>query len=345
VQREASEYAGDDPVAADAQQPPDDDPVEIEPAALTVPDVARIAGLIIDNVSRVIFGKREVIEDALVAMLCAGHVLFEDVPGVGKTMLARAFATSLGSTYRRIQFTPDLLPSDVTGVSIYDQGCREFRFVAGPVFANIVLADEINRASPKTQSALLECMEEGQVTVDGVAHPLPQPFVVMATENPIEYEGTYPLPEAQLDRFMMRLRIGYPTRDDERAVVLEQQREHPIRRIEAVTDAATVAAMQRALREVQVQPRAQEYILDLVTATRSHPQIYLGASPRGSLYLFRTAQALAAISGLDYVLPDHVKRLAPSVLAHRIIVRPEARIAGATAEQVLHEIIAAVPVD
>jgi MoxR-like ATPase len=280
-----------------------------------------------------------------VALLCGGHVLFEDVPGVGKTMLARSFAVTLGCTYKRIQFTPDLLPSDVTGVSIYDQASQTFRFVAGPVFANVVLADEINRASPKTQSALLECMEEMQVTIDGVAHSLPLPFMVMATENPIEYEGTYPLPESQLDRFMMRLSIGYPSRDDERAVVLEQQREHPIGHISAVTDAAAVLGMQRAIREVRVEERAQEYVLDLVAATRGHPQIYLGASPRGSLYLFRTAQALAAISGMDYVLPDHVKRLAAAVLAHRIIVRPEARIAGATATHVIDEILSSVPVD
>jgi MoxR-like ATPase len=322
----------------------DDPPVAAAPT-LALPQVADIARGIVDNVSRVIFGKREVIEDALVGLLCSGHILFEDVPGVGKTMLARAFAISLGCSYKRIQFTPDLLPSDVTGVSIYNQGRQEFRFVAGPVFANVVLADEINRASPKTQSALLECMEEGQVTVDGVPHPLPQPFMVMATENPIEYEGTYPLPESQLDRFMMRLRVGYPEREVERAVVLEQQREHPIHRIGAVTDASTVIAMQHATREVRVEDRAQEYILDLVAATRKHPQIYLGASPRGSLYLFRTAQALAAISGLDYVLPDHVKRLAAAVLAHRVIVRPEARIAGTAAHDVITEILASVPVD
>ncbi len=312
---------------------------------MAVSEVAGPAGHIIDNVSRVIFGKREVIEEALVALLCAGHVLFEDVPGVGKTMLARAFAASLGCSYKRIQFTPDLLPSDVTGVSLYDQKRQEFRFVPGPIFANVVLADEINRASPKTQSALLECMEEQQITVDGVAHPLPRPFMVMATENPIEYEGTYPLPESQLDRFMMRLRIGYPEREVERAVVLEQQRQHPIVSIGPVADAAIVFAMQRAVREVRVEERAQNYILDLVLKTRGHPQIYLGASPRGSLYLFRTAQALAAVSGLDYVLPDHVKRLAPAVLGHRIIVRPEARIAGVTAADIIREIISSVTVD
>jgi MoxR-like ATPase len=327
------------------ERTPRANPVEVEAPTLTLPEVAEAAGRIADNICRVIFGKREVIENALVTLLCAGHVLFEDVPGVGKTMLARALSVSLGCTYKRIQFTPDLLPSDVTGVSIYHQARQEFRFVAGPVFANVVLADEINRASPKTQSALLECMEEGQVTVDGVAHPLPRPFMVMATENPIEYEGTYPLPESQLDRFMMRLRIGYPGRDDERAVVLEQQREHPIQRLEAATDAPMVLAMQRAVREVRVEQRAQEYILDLVAATRNHPQIYLGASPRGSLYLFRTAQALAAILGLDYVLPDHVKRLAAAVLAHRIMVRPEARIAGTSAEDLIGEILASVPVD
>jgi MoxR-like ATPase len=326
-------------------QAPRGNPVHTATDVMSVSEVAAVAGRIVDNVSRVIFGKREVIEEAVVALLCGGHVLFEDVPGVGKTMLARSFAVTLGCTYKRIQFTPDLLPSDVTGVSIYDQASQTFRFVAGPVFANVVLADEINRASPKTQSALLECMEEMQVTIDGVAHSLPLPFMVMATENPIEYEGTYPLPESQLDRFMMRLSIGYPSRDEERAVVLEQQREHPIGHISAVTDAAAVLGMQRAIREVRVEERAQEYVLDLVAATRGHPQIYLGASPRGSLYLFRTAQALAAISGMDYVLPDHVKRLAAAVLAHRIIVRPEARIAGATATHVIDEILSSVPVD
>ena len=320
-------------------------PVETQTAPMPLREVTVTSARVIDNVARVIFGKREVIEEALVALLCAGHVLFEDVPGVGKTMLARAFATSLGCSYKRIQFTPDLLPSDITGVSVYDLKRQEFRFVAGPVFANLVLTDEINRASPKTQSALLECMEEMQITVDGQPHPLPRPFMVMATENPIEYEGTYPLPESQLDRFMMRLRNGYPAREVERAVVLEQQREHPIARIGAVTDAAAVIAMQRAVREVRVEERAQEYILDLVAGTREHPQVYLGASPRGSLYLFRTAQALAAVTGLDYVLPDHIKRLAPAVLGHRIIVRPEARIAGVSPTDIIAEIVAAARVD
>jgi MoxR-like ATPase len=322
-----------------------DDALEVDAASVSLPGVAAVAGPIVDNVARVIFGKREVIEEALVALLCAGHVLFEDVPGVGKTMLARAFAISLGCTYKRIQFTPDLLPSDVTGVSIYDQRRQEFRFVPGPVFAHVVLADEINRASPKTQSALLECMEEKQVTADGVAHPMSRPFMVMATENPIEYEGTYPLPESQLDRFMMRLRLGYPSREAERALVVEQQREHPIARIGAVTDAASMLAVQRAVREVRVEERAQEYLLDLVAHTRAHSQIYLGASPRGSLHLFRTAQALAAVCGRDYVLPDDIKRLAPAVLGHRVIVRPEARIAGVGAADLLAEIVAAVAVD
>jgi len=311
---------------------------------MTIPEVSEHATRLIDNIERVILGKRSVIEEATVALLCGGHVLFDDVPGVGKTMLARAFAASLGSSFKRIQFTPDLLPSDVVGVSIFDQKTGEFRFSPGPIFANVVLADEINRAGPKTQSSLLECMEEGQVTVDGLSHALPRPFMVMATENPIEYEGTYPLPEAQLDRFLMKLHLGYPDRESERAVVESQRRQHPIHSISAVVG-GEVDAMQEAIKQVRVESAAQDYVLDIVAATRSHPQVYLGASPRGSLALSRAAQALAAVNGYDYVLPDHIKRLAPQVLAHRLIIRPEARIAGTAPEDVVGEIVASVSVD
>jgi len=304
-----------------------------------------LAGKLIANIEQVILGKPEVVRDTVVALLCGGHVLFEDVPGVGKTMLARAMARSLGGDYKRIQFTPDLLPSDVTGVSIYHQGEGTFRFSPGPLFANVVLADEINRATPRTQSSLLEGMDEGQVTVDGTAHPLPRPFMVLATENPIEYEGTYPLPEAQLDRFLMRLRLGYPDRQMELEMVRRQQLVHPIERLEQVLQAQVLLQMQQAVRKVEVAEAAQEYILDLVGASRRHPLLYLGASPRGSLALYRAAQALAAVQGSDYVLPDHVKALAPAVLAHRLIVRPEARIGGTTAEAVVAEVVASVPVD
>ena len=307
--------------------------------------VARVSEALIGNVGRVIFGKRDVIEEAVVALLCAGHILFDDVPGVGKTMMARALARSMGGTFKRIQFTPDVLPSDVTGVSVFDQKQGSFRFMQGPVFANVVLADEINRAPPKTQASLLECMEEGQVTADGQTHQLPTPFLVMATENTIEYEGTYPLPEAQLDRFMMRLHVGYPDREHERQAVLQQQHQHPIHSVEAVVETPAVLGAQAALREVRVSQEAQDYILDIVAATRSHPQVYLGASPRASIALFRGSQALAAVRGQDWVAPEHIKRLAPSVIAHRLLVRPEARLAGLTARGVVDEILAGITVD
>jgi len=308
-------------------------------------EVAPLAERLVANIGRVILGKPETVRHTAVALLCSGHVLFEDVPGVGKTMLARAVAKSVGGTYKRIQFTPDLLPSDVTGVSIYHQGEGTFRFSPGPLFAHVVLADEINRATPRTQSSLLEGMDEGQVTVDGVAHSLPQPFMVLATENPIEYEGTYPLPEAQLDRFLMRLRLGYPSREVELDMMQRQQLVHPIVSLEQVLEPGEVLEAQQAVRTVAVQEAARDYILDLVAATRSHPLLYLGASPRGSLALSRAAQGLAAVEGSDYVLPDHVQALAGPVLAHRLIVRPEARIGGTTAEAVVAEIVASVPVD
>ena len=296
------------------------------------------------NVERVIVGKHREVRLALVALLCEGHLLIEDVPGTGKTMLARAMARSLDCTFRRIQFTPDLLPTDVTGLSIYNQKTQEFEFRAGPVVSQIVLADEINRATPKTQSALLEAMEEGHMTVDGRTRPLPQPFMVIATQNPIEYEGTFPLPEAQLDRFMLRLRMGYPEPMDEMLILDEQKRAHPVDSLAPVADAEAVRDMQRAVREVYVDPAIADYIVRVVSATRSHPDVYLGASPRGSLALYRASQAFAALTGRDYVIPDDVKALAEPALAHRIILKTAASIRGVEARSVVSEMLMSVPI-
>lgn len=312
---------------------------------MSLADVTSQTTRIIDNIEKVILGKRDTIELMMVALLCGGHVLLEDVPGVGKTMLAKSIAVSLGCSYKRLQFTPDLLPSDVTGVSIYNQSTGEFRFMEGPVFASVVLADEINRASPKTQAALLECMEERQVTVDGETRVLPKPFLVLATQNPIEFEGTYPLPESQLDRFLLRQSMGYPVRAQERLVIVAQSQSNPLADLSPVTDAPTVLAMQEAVKTVHVSDTALDYLLNVVEATRTHADLYLGASPRGSIALYRAAQALAVVTGADFVLPDHVKRLATGVLGHRVIVKPEARIGGMTADQVIGDILQAVPVD
>jgi len=306
---------------------------------MTIQNIEKYAQQVIENVERVIVGKRDVIELVMVAMLCEGHVLIEDVPGVGKTMLARSIAISLGSSFKRLQCTPDLLPNDVTGVSIYNQKSGEFEFRPGPTFVNILLADEVNRATPRTQSALLEAMGEYQVTVDGVTRPLPRPFLVLATQNPIEYEGTFPLPEAQMDRFLMRISLGYPTYDEEQQILVNLRRIHPIESIGQVVDGNELVTLQPDIWDVTVDETVRGYIVRLVHATRGHYDLALGASPRGSLGLFRAAQALAAINGRDYVLPDDVKRLAPVVLGHRLIIKPESALRGRNAQVVLKNLL------
>lgn len=307
-------------------------------------EVQVVANSLRENIGRVIVGKDEVIELVIIGLLSQGHILIEDVPGVGKTMLARALAKSLGCAFRRIQFTPDMLPSDVTGVSIFNQKTREFEFRPGPIMAQVVLTDEINRATPKTQAALLEAMQELQVTVDGVTHSLPRPFLVMATQNPIEYEGTFPLPEAQLDRFLMRIRLGYPEPEDEVAILEAQRYVHPVTQIEQVVPVDDLIAAQEALKDIYLDSLIKQYIVDIVERTRDHPDIYLGASPRGSLALYRTGQARAAIRGRDYVIPDDIKALAKPMLAHRLIVSPAARLRDVAGETVIEEILASVPV-
>ena len=306
--------------------------------------VQSVAERILNNVRTVIVGKDLEVRQTLVALLCEEHVLIEDVPGVGKTMLARALAKSVGCVFRRIQFTPDMLPSDVTGVSVFNQKSMEFEFRPGPVMAQIVLADEINRATPKTQSALLEAMEERQVTVDGITHPLARPFMVLATQNPIEYEGTFPLPEAQVDRFMMRIHLGYPSRASEIDLMSRQATRHPVESIQQVVGAEELVAAQKAAREVYVDDLVKGYIVDLVTTTRDHPDVYLGASPRGSLSLFLATRAWAAMEGRDFVLPDDVKTLAAIVLSHRLIVSPSARIKNVGAEQIVEDALRHTPV-
>jgi len=307
-------------------------------------DPKEIAQKIVENVESVIIGKRDQVELAVMTLMCGGHLLIEDVPGVGKTMLARSLARSSGCTFNRIQFTPDLLPSDVTGVSVYNQNTADFEFRPGPILSQIVLADEINRATPKAQSALLEAMEERQVTVDGFTHRTPDPFMVMATQNPIEYEGTFPLPEAQLDRFLIRLELGYPSQDNERSMMERQLHGHPVGELGQVCESQDILGLQAAVREVYVDILVQEYIVKLVDNTRSHSSVYLGASPRGSLSLQRLAQARALIDGRDYVLPDDVKRLVYPVLSHRIILNAQARVKGVTTKQVIQEVVDRIPV-
>lgn len=306
--------------------------------------VQSFAEKVINNVEKVIVGKREVIELTVINLLCQGHLLIEDVPGVGKTMLARSLAVSLGCSLNRIQFTPDMLPSDITGVSIFNQSTRKFQFRPGPIVAQIVLADEINRATPKTQAALLEAMQEGQITVDGVTHQLPQPFMVLATQNPIEYEGTFPLPEAQLDRFLLRIRLGYPSEEDEVRVLESQHLVHPIEKLKAVAVAKEVLKAQGEVKKIYVAPSVKNYIVDLTRHTREQSEVYLGASPRGSLALYRASQARAAVLGRDFVLPDDVQALAHACLAHRIILGPAARLQDVNSESILDEMLEKVPV-
>lgn len=306
--------------------------------------VQSVAERIIDNVSQVIIGKRNEIRLTVLGLLCQGHILIEDVPGVGKTMMARALARSIGASFSRIQFTPDMLPSDVTGVSVFNQQTREFEFRPGPIMSQIVLTDEINRATPKTQAALLEAMEERQITVDGHTYALEEPFLVIATQNPIEYEGTFPLPEAQLDRFMLRIRLGYPSPQEEIAMLDSQQYQHPLIGLTQVVSVEELLAAQRAVRDVYLNHDIKSYIVNLVTMTRQHPDVYLGASPRGALALYRAAQARAAVIGRDYVIPDDIKALAEPTLAHRIIVGPNARIKNISASSIVHSLLAVVPV-
>lgn len=303
-----------------------------------------IAHEIVENISKVIVGKDAVIERALAAVIAQGHILIEDVPGVGKTMLAKSISTSIGCSFKRIQFTPDLLPSDIVGVSIYNQSTGEFQFRPGPVMAQVVLVDEINRATPKTQSALLEAMEELQVSVDGVTRPLERPFVVMATQNPIEYEGTFPLPEAQLDRFLMRISLGYPSFSEELSVIEQQEQTHPIDALEAVASPQDVIGLQDAAKNVYVDSAVREYIVTLIEATRNHEDVFLGASPRASLGLFRAARGLATMRDRDYVIPDDVKELAHAVLSHRLILSPSARMRGLHTAQVIDGLLESVAV-
>jgi MoxR-like ATPase len=297
-----------------------------------------------ENIQKVIVGKDEAIHLALVAVLCEGHILLEDVPGIGKTTLARALAVSLGCTFRRIQFTPDLLPSDVTGLSWFNQKAGEFEFRPGPIISQVVLADEINRATPRTQSALLEAMQERQVTIDGVTRPLPRPFLVMATQNPVELEGTFPLPEAQVDRFMLKIAIGYPAEEEERLILERFRLSDPLPDLQPVTTPEEVLAMQQQRRQVRVEASLRDYMVAVARATRSHGEIQLGASPRASLALYQAAQAWAAIQGREYVLPDDVKYLAPHVLTHRMMLSPQAQLRGRKPEELVSSIVDKVPV-
>ena len=307
-------------------------------------DPHEIIAQLVQNIERVIVGKTTAIKLCLAALLSQGHILIEDVPGLGKTMLARALAASISGTFRRIQFTPDLLPSDVTGVSIYNQKTQEFEPRTGPVFSHIVLADEINRTTPRTQSGLLEAMQEGRVTIDGVTYKLPQPFFVMATQNPIEFHGTYPLPEAQLDRFLLKINIGYPSEQAETAILERQLKGQPIDQLEPVTDLAQILHLQRLVTDIYVSPDVLNFITKVVRLTRSHPDIALGASPRGSLALTNVGRAVALLEHRDYVMPEDIKFLAPFVLSHRILLKAESEVEGKLREQVISEILHSVAV-
>ena len=307
-------------------------------------EVNALAVKIIDNLEKVIIGKRDVLEMIVLGLFCRGHILIEDVPGTGKTILAKSLAISIGGKFSRIQFTPDMLPSDVTGISMYNQATQTFEFRPGPVVAGIVLADEINRATPKTQSALLEAMEERQITVDGKTHLLPEGFLVFATQNPIEYEGTFPLPEAQLDRFLLRIHIGYPVFIDEMRILESQKISHPIEALQPVVDTASILAAQKAVKEVHVSEPIKKYIVNIVETTRQDKDIYLGASPRGSLGLYRAGQMVAILHGRDYVIPDDIKKITVAVLAHRIVLHPSARIKDISKDALIEEIVERVEV-
>ena len=296
------------------------------------------------NVGRVIVGKEAVIDLLMVALLCEGHILFEDVPGIGKTTLAKALAKSLGCSFQRIQFTPDLLPSDITGITFYNQKNGEFEFRPGPLLSQIVLADEINRATPRTQSALLEAMEERQISIERETLALPRPFIVIATQNPVELEGTFPLPEAQVDRFLMRLRLDYPTQAEERLILQRFREEQPLEELQAVLSAERLQVLQKLIRRVRVDPGVENYIVELVRATRTHSGVELGVSPRGTLALYRASQAYAAIQGRSYVVPDDVKHMAPYVLSHRMLATSQARLHGRVLEQVIEDVLHIVPV-
>lgn len=307
-------------------------------------DVQEIAKRIVDNIEHVIVGKHTPVQLTVLGLLCQGHMLIEDVPGVGKTVLARSISRSVGCKFQRIQFTPDMLPTDVTGVSVFNQKTREFEFRPGPIHAQIVLADEINRATPKTQSALLEAMEERQVTVDGQTHTLAPPFMVLATQNPIEYEGTFPLPEAQLDRFLLRIELGYPDKEDEIEILDRQQHVHPIEKLDQVVSVEELLEAQEAIKEIYIDPLVKDYIVEIVRRTRIHPDVYLGASSRGALAIYRLSQARASMFGRDYVLPDDVKALAEGALSHRIIVGPAARIKDVEPSTIVEDILENLPV-
>ena len=306
--------------------------------------IADTAARVRENIQKVIVGKSEVIDLALAALLCEGHILIEDVPGTGKTTLAKAIAVSLDCSFRRIQFTPDLLPSDVTGIYYFNQKAQEFEYRPGPIMAQVVLADEINRATPRTQSALLEAMQERQITVDIETKRLPRPFLVLATQNPIELEGTFPLPEAQIDRFLMRLAIGYPTEYEENDILLRFERDDPLETLEAVVDTDTILEMQRGVRRVKVEQSVREYVVNVARSTREYEEVDLGVSPRGTMALYHTSQAWAALRGRDYVIPDDVKFLAPHVLTHRILISPQTRLRGRRPDEVVAEIVDTVPV-